>query len=145
MSQRRLSSVIAVILLLVATAIAQGHTPPPGARVYFIGLQDGAMVQSPFMVKFGIESFGITPAGTNGKERHTAGHHHLLIDVDQLPDMDTPIPRDARHLHFDRGETEAILELPPGRHSLQLLLGDEDHEPQYPPLLSDKIQITVIK
>jgi hypothetical protein len=101
------------------------------------------VVHSPFKVRFGIQGFGITPAGTTGKIRHTAGHHHLLIDVDQPPDLDAPIVRDARHLHFDRGETETTLNLPPGRHSLQLLLGDEDHEPHDPPLISKKITITV--
>lgn len=130
-------------LLLFASTMAYGHTPPPEARVYFIDLHDGAVVQNPFKVKFGIKGFGITPAGTTGKERHTAGHHHLLIDVEQLPNLDEPIPRDAHHVHFDQGETEVFLELPPGRHSLQLLLGDEDHEPQDPPLISDKIHISV--
>ena len=142
MHTRRRASVIVTILLL-ATAELQAHSPPAGARVYFIGVKDGAVVQSPFRVKFGIEGFGITPAGTTGKQRHTAGHHHLLVDVQRLPAMDEPIPRDARHIHFDRGETETLLELPPGRHSLQLLLGDEQHEPQDPPLLSERIHITV--
>ena len=85
----------------------------------------------------------MTPAGTKGKIRHTAGHHHLLVNVEKLPDLDLPIPRDEKHLHFDQGETETILNLPPGNHTLQLLLGDEDHEPQAPALYSDKITITV--
>ena len=131
------------LALLALSTLAVAHTPPPNARVFFIGLEDGAVVKSPFKVKFGIEGFGITPAGTTGRIRHTAGHHHLLVDVDRLPDMDAPIPRDAHHLHFDKGETETVLDLPPGRHTLQLLLGDEDHEPQAPPLLSKRITITV--
>ncbi len=122
---------------------AGAHTPPEHAKVYLIGLEDGAVVKSPFKVKFGIKGFGITPAGTMGKRRHTAGHHHLLVDMEQLPDLDAPIARDARHLHFDQGETEALLELSPGRHTLQLLLGDEQHEPQDPPLISEKLTITV--
>lgn len=132
-----------ILALLLFPIISAAHTPPPGAKVYFIGLEDSAVVESPFKVKFGIEGFGIIPAGTTDKRRHTAGHHHLLVDVEQLPDMDETIPRDSHHIHFDQGETEAVLELPSGRHSLQLLLGDEDHEPQDPPLLSDKIMITV--
>jgi hypothetical protein len=132
-----------LFLLAMLALPALAHTPPANARVFFIGLEDGAVVHNPFKVRFGIEGFGITPAGTTGKIRHTAGHFHLLVDLDQLPDMDTPIPRDERHLHFDQGETEATLTLPPGRHSLQLLLGDEDHEPQAPPLISNKINITV--
>lgn len=131
------------LTLLLTTAIAGAHTPPQHAKVYFIGVADGAVVKSPLRVKFGIKGFGITPAGTTGKRRHTAGHHHLLVDVEPLPDLDKAIPRDEHHLHFDQGESEAVLELPPGRHTLQLLLGDEQHEPQDPPLLSDKITITV--
>ena len=137
-----LNSFIAWMLLLTA-AIVQAHTPPASAEVYFIGLKDGAVVKSPFKVKFGIKDFGITPAGTTGKRRHVAGHHHLLIDVEQLPDMDDAIPRDENHIHFDDGETEAILELPSGRHTLQLLLGDEEHEPHDPPLISKRIIVIV--
>ncbi len=142
MHRRNSVSVIALILVL-ATGIAEAHSPPEDAKVYFIELEDGAVVKSPFKVQFGIKGFGITPAGTTGKQRHTAGHHHLLVDVEQLPDMEEAIPRDSHHIHFDQGETEAVLELPPGRHTLQLLLGDEEHEPQDPPLISKKITITV--
>ena len=131
------------LLSLLITTLAAAHTPPPNARVFFIGLEDGAVVKSPFKVRFGIEGFGITPAGTTGKIRHTAGHHHLLVDVDRLPDMDAPIPRDAHHLHFDKGETEAVLDLPPGTHTLQLLLGDKLHVPHQPAVASEKITITV--
>ena len=131
------------ILFLAFVSVVTAHTPPKHARVYFVGLKDGAVVESPFRVQFGIQGFGITPAGTTGKERHTAGHHHLLVNVESLPDMDEAIPRDRHHIHFDAGETETLLELPPGEHTLQLLLGDEDHEPHDPPLLSEKITITV--
>lgn len=129
--------------LLIFFCVVNAHSPPPYARVFFIGLEDGAIVSTPIKVKFGIEGFGITPAGTSGKIRHTSGHHHLLVNRANLPDLDEPIPRDANHLHFDQGETEAVLELPPGQHTLQLLLGDEQHEPQTPPLFSEKINITV--
>jgi len=131
------------LVLSVASTASWPHTPPQHAKVYFIGIEDGAVVSSPVHLKFGIEGFGITPAGTTTKRRHTAGHHHLLVDVQELADMDEPIPEDSRHIHFDQGETAAIIELPPGKHTLQLLLGDEDHEPQDPPLLSEKITITV--
>ena len=133
---------LAMALLSVAP-VSWAHSPPEGAQVYFIGIEDGAVVTSPFLVRFGIEGFGITPAGTKGKVRHTAGHHHLLVDVEQLPDLNAPIPRDEHHLHFDQGETETTLELPPGPHTLQLLLGDEEHEPQAPALYSPKITIQV--
>lgn len=131
------------LFMLLFSLVVTAHTPPPDARVFFIGIEDGAVVESPFKVRFGIVGFGITPAGTKGKIRHQAGHHHLLIDVEQLPDLDAPIPRDSHHLHFDQGETEAILDLPPGTHTLQLLLGDEDHEPHDPVLMSDKISVRV--
>ncbi len=139
----KLLAILILPVTLLITTLASAHTPPANARIFFIGIEDGAVVKSPFKVKFGIEGFGITPAGTTGKIRHTAGHHHLLVDVDRLPDMDAPIPRDEHHLHFDKGETETMLDLPPGTHSLQLLLGDEEHEPQDPPLISKKISITV--
>ncbi len=142
MIKRSLASILSLLVLLMAS-VAAAHSPPKGAKVFFIGLADGAVVNSPFKVRFGIQGFGITPAGTIGKRRHTAGHHHLLIDVKQLPDLDEPIPRDTQHIHFDQGETETLLDLPPGKHTLQLLLGDEQHEPQDPPLISEKITITV--
>ncbi len=132
---------IALSLLQVLT-IAEAHQPPEHAKVFFIDMEDGAVVKSPFKVLFGIDAFGITPAGTTDKTRHTGGHHHLLIDV-ELSGLDEAIPNDGHHLHFDQGETEVELELPPGKHTLQLLLGDEQHEPQDPPLFSEKINITV--
>jgi hypothetical protein len=135
--------IISVFVLLLSAVIAEAHSPPKHAKVYFINLHQGDVVKSPFKVKFGIQGFGLTPAGTKSKRRHTAGHHHLLVDVEQLPDLDAPIPNDEHHIHFDQGETEAVLKLPPGRHTLQLLLGDEEHEPQDPPLFSEKITITV--
>lgn len=132
-----------IVLFGSVMSITLAHTPPKEARVFFIGLEDGAVVQSPVKVKFGIQGFGITPAGTKGKIRHTAGHHHLLVNVPTLPDSEAAIPRDKHHLHFDQGETETVLELSPGQHTLQLLLGDEEHESQDPPLYSQKITITV--
>lgn len=129
--------------LLLVGSLSWAHTPPKTAKVFFIGLSDGMTVSSPLTVKFGIEGFGITPAGTKGKRRHTAGHHHLLIDLKQLPELDEVIPRDAQHLHFDQGEMQAVLNLPKGEHTLQLLLGDESHEPQDPALFSKKIRIVV--
>lgn len=137
-----IQSVVAASVLLVSAG-SMAHTPPDSARVFFVGLQDGDVVTSPLKVKFGIKGFGVTPAGTTGKKRHTAGHHHLLVDLEKLPDLDEPIARDKHHLHFDKGETEAVIELPPGRHSLQLLLGDEQHEPQDPALYSKRINIYV--
>ena len=131
------------LLLVLLSQQGLAHTPPSHAMVFFENIKDGDVVESPVKVKFGIKGFGITPAGTTGKIRHKAGHHHLLINVDQLPDMESPIPRDERHLHFDQGETETTLNLPTGKYTMQLLLGDEEHEPQDPALFSKKITITV--
>ena len=92
-----------------------------------------------FWVRMGLSGAGIAPAGVDVPN---TGHHHLLVDAD-LPPLDQPIPNDKSHLHFGAGQTEARLELPPGRHTLQLLLGDDQHIPQNPPLYSKKITITV--
>lgn len=140
---RKLVTAMGLFVLAMGVPLSQAHSPPSGARIFIVEPADGALVTSPVLVKMGIEGFGIVPAGTKGKRRHTAGHHHVLIDLDELPDMDEPIPHDANHIHLDGGETEILLELPPGEHSLQLLLGDEEHEPQAPPLISGKIGIRV--
>jgi len=139
----RAGLLIAALVGSVLPLPSVAHSPPDHAKVFFIGLEDGATVSSPFTVRLGIEGFGITPAGTKEKIRHKAGHHHILINVPVLPDLDSPIPRDSNHIHLDNGETEVVLELPPGKHTLQLLLGDEDHEPQAPALYSKKITIFV--
>ena len=137
------SFVISFILLFTIMPIGLAHNPPINAKVFFNSLDDGALVTSPVRLKFGIKGYGITPAGTKDKIRHSAGHHHLLLDAPGLPDLDKPIPRNNQHLHFDQGETETVLDLLPGKHTLQLLLGDEDHECLDPSLFSDKITITV--
>jgi hypothetical protein len=82
---------------------------------------------------------GVAPAGVTSD--HT-GHHHLLIDTD-LPDLDLPVPADDQHIHFGMGQTETIIDLAPGQHTLQLLLGDFAHRPHSPPVISEKITITV--
>jgi hypothetical protein len=113
---------------------------PPGAYVYIGWPNDGQVIHSTrFKVWFGTRNFGVAPAGS--KVPNT-GHHHLLIDT-ALPSMDEPIPNDKQHLHFGGGQTEAIIELPPGTHTLQLLMGDGDHVPFNPPLYSKKITIHV--
>ena len=140
---KRLVATTTLLVAALGAQFSQAHEPPEDARVFIIEPSDGAVVTSPVLVKMGIDGFGITPAGTKGKRRHIAGHHHVLIDLEQLPDMDEPIPRDANHVHLDAGETDVLLELSPGVHSLQLLLGDEEHEPFEPSLISEKIRITV--
>ena len=83
---------------------------------------------------------GVTHAGDNYQN---SGHHHLLIDVNEPIDLKEPIPQDKSHLHFGAGQTEARIELPPGKHTLQLVLGDAGHYPFDPPVISQKISVTV--
>ena len=110
------------------------------AQVYFIWPADGAVLTNgKFWVRMGLRNMGVAPKGTDVAK---TGHHHLIIDAD-LPPMDEPIPNDRNHLHFGAGETEARVELPPGKHTLQLLLGDMNHVPHDPPVVSKKITITV--
>ena len=97
-------------------------------------------MSSPVTVHFGLSGMGVAPAGI---EKKNTGHHHLLVDLDQSPAMGMPVPTDDRHRHFGGGQTEVTLDLPPGEHSLQLLLGDHNHIPHDPPVMSETITITV--
>lgn len=125
-------------------ANAQETPSAPGARVYFVNLKDGDTVSSPVNVKFGLAGMGISPAGIQGDQVAGTGHHHLLIDtVIEGNALKEAIPLDEKHLHFGKGQTEANVTLPPGRHTLQLLLGDWTHIPHNKPLLSERITITV--
>lgn len=135
-----LAAMLAVALPFPAQA---GETPSPaGAAVYFIALEDGAVVESPFRVRFGLTGMGVAPAGV---EKANTGHHHLLMNTEppQGEDLDYSIPADDNHRHFGGGQTEAMVDLPPGKHTLQLLLGDQNHIPHNPPVMSSKLTITV--
>jgi Domain of unknown function (DUF4399) len=136
-------------LTLVAVFAAAGLTPsaaqtpsPAGAKVYIINLKDGDTVSSPFLVQFGLSGMGVAPAGV---EKPNTGHHHLLIDAAALTEeqMKEPIPADDHHKHFGGGQTETMVTLPEGKHTLQLLLGDWTHIPLVPPVMSEPITITV--
>jgi hypothetical protein len=116
------------------------HTAPADARVYIISPTDGASVGRDVTVRFGLAGMGVAPAGV---EKEHTGHHHLLIDVATLPPAGQPIPNDARHKHFGGGQTETALQLSPGTHTLQLELGDANHVPFDPPVVSKKITIHV--
>jgi hypothetical protein len=109
-------------------------------RLFFITPSNGEEVTNPVTIKFGIVGMEIVPAG---KDKPMSGHHHLLVNVEKLPNMKSPIPADKNHLHFGKGQTETKLNLPSGRHTLQLLLGDYMHVPHEKPLISDKIEIIV--
>lgn len=133
------------LLWLAATGVAcaqanGGPTPsPPGAGVYFLDLKNGDTIAPKSTIHFGLRGMGVAPAGS---DRDNSGHHHLLIDTD-LPPLNQPIPNDFNHLHFGAGQTEAEVTLTPGDHTLQLLLGDKDHVPHSPPLMSERITVHV--
>lgn len=130
----------AVTAVSLASAAASERTPAPaGAMVYIIEPADGAMVSSPVVVRFGMKGMGVAPAGV---EKEKTGHHHLIVDAD-LPPLDEPIPSDDNYRHFGGGQTETSVELAPGKHTLQLLVGDHNHVPHEPPVQSEVITITV--
>jgi hypothetical protein len=134
--------VLAFVAGLLGSGVALARTPaPPGAQVYFIWPQEGAVISGgKFWVRMGLRGMGVAPKGT---ALANTGHHHLLVDTDLPTNMNEPIPNDRNHLHFGAGETEARVELPPGKHTLQLLLADKDHVPHDPPVYSKKITVTV--
>ena len=126
---------------LVAVAPAGSTDAPSNAYCYIGWPSDGAVVPAgkPFRVWFGLRNMGVAPKGVAAKN---TGHHHLLIDAD-VPPAGQEIPSDRNHLHFGAGETETMLELPPGKHTLQLVMGDDKHIVHSPPVVSRKITITV--
>ncbi|MEQ8294396.1 MAG: DUF4399 domain-containing protein [Roseovarius sp.] len=133
--------------LMAAPALA-GDTPAPeGAEVYFVNIEDGATVSSPVKVIFGLSGMGVAPAGT---EKENTGHHHILVDRPPFGDgpedadmTEGGLYADDNHVHFGGGQTEVTLELAPGEHTLQLVLGDQNHVPHDPPVTSEQITITV--
>lgn len=132
-------AVCAMLFLGVVPAHAQGTPSPDDAHLYIGWPNDGETVRSPFRVWFGLRGMGVAPKDVN---HPNTGHHHLLIDT-ELPPDDEPIPSDRNHLHFGAGETETQVTLPPGRHTLQLLMGDYKHFPHTKPVVSKKITVTV--
>jgi hypothetical protein len=132
--------VVGTVLLVPGHVLADREKAPDGARAYIIWPYDGAVIQGgKFWVRMGLQNMGLTPAGIRKPD---AGHHHLLVDT-ELKNLDEPIPNNKQNLHFGAGQTEARLELPPGKHTLQMVLGDVDHVPHDPPVMSQKITITV--
>jgi Domain of unknown function (DUF4399) len=122
------------------SALAEQTPAPPGAEEYIIWPADGTVIHGgKLWVRMGLRNMGVCPKGVVFPK---TGHHHLLIDTD-LPPLDQEIPSDRNHLHFGAGETDARIELPPGKHTLQLILGDHNHVPHVPPVYSKKITITV--
>lgn len=139
-------SALAISLFLVSCSNSSAPTEEaatasetPGGRVFIVSPVDGATVSSPVTVAFGLDNFLLAPAGTF---EPGTGHHHLLIDTD-LPPLNQPVPSDANHLHFGKAQSEASIELEPGSHTLQLLLGDGSHIPHNDALISGVITVTV--
>ena len=135
---------LGLIMLICSLPVMASELPrsasPENAKVYFIQPQDGDVISGgKVKVIFGLSGMGVAPAGI---EKKNTGHHHLLINVDELP-MNMPIPSDANHKHFGGGQTETVLELAPGEHTLQLILADHLHIPHKPPVMSEVITITV--
>ena len=131
----------ACLALFASLPVYAERTPAPkDAEEYIIWPYDGAtIVGGKFWLRMGLRNMGISPKGGN---LPNVGHHHVLVDTD-LPPMDQQIPSDRNHLHFGAGESEARIELPPGKHTLQLLLGDHNHVPHDPPVYSKKITVIV--
>lgn len=124
----------------IALALVAGIASAEDATAYIVSPADGATLKNPVTVVFGLRNpWGVAPAGT---KLDNTGHHHLLIDV-PLPDLTQPIAKDDQHRHFGGGQTETTVSLSPGKHTLQLLLGDFAHVPHQPPVVSKPITITV--
>ena len=132
-------SIILTLIFVFPVQAQEKSTAPPDAKVYIVSPEDGAVVSSPVTVIFGLSGMGVAPAGT---DIENTGHHHLIIDA-PLPDVNQPIPADDNHKHFGKGQTETTIELTPGTHTLQLLVGDWLHVPHDQPVASEQITITV--
>ena len=139
----RMFALTAALVLAATVAPAQDRAPSAaGAEAYIISPKDGAKVSSPFVVQFGLKGMGIAPAGV---KFDNTGHHHLLIDTDAPTDLNAPLPASDKIVHFGKGQTETTVTLPPGKHTLLLVLGDYSHIPHNPAVVSKKITVTVTK
>ena len=110
----RLAALCLALACVSSAAFAQGKPAPKDALLYFVWPQNGTVIKGGFWCRFGLRNMGVTHAG---HDFPNSGHHHLLI--------------------------EARIELPPGKHTLQLVLGDAGHYPFSPPVVSEKITVTI--
>lgn len=134
---------LAMLMTVCAGVIAaesMRSPSPDDAEAYIISPQDGATVPRKFTVVFGLKGMGVAPAGV---DKANTGHHHLLINVDDMPDMAQPLPSTDQVRHFGGGQTQADLELAPGQYTLQLVLGNHAHVPHDKPVISEKITVFV--
>ena len=138
---RQILAITLMLALPAAASWALDPSPSPGgAEVYFISPMNGARLERPFTVKFGLKGMGVAPAGVDVPN---TGHHHLLINADPMPDLTQPLPSSAQVRHFGKGQTEAEIDLEPGTYTLQLVLGNHLHIPHKPPVTSGTIRVTV--
>ena len=142
MNIRHIARISCAAVLIVATAALAREPSPAGAEVYIISPKDGDKVKSPVTVVFGLKGMGVAPAGI---KFDNTGHHHLLIDSDVPADLSLPLAANEKSVHFGKGQTEASVTLPPGKHTLQLVLGDSLHIPHDPAVVSKKITVVVEK
>jgi hypothetical protein len=129
---------------VITKSIAQETPSAPGAKVYFLNIKDGDTVSNPVVIRFGLTGMGVAPAGLQGDATSGTGHHHLLINKELTgAALKEVIPMDDQHRHFGKGQTETSITLPAGTHTLQLVLADWTHIPHVPPVMSERIKITV--
>ena len=126
--------------LMITGSVLAASASTERANVYIISPKNGETLRNPITIQFGLKGMGVAPAGI---DKANTGHHHLLIDLGELPSMKAPIPADEQHRHFGGGQTETELTMKPGQHTLQLLLGDKNHIPHDKPVLSEKITIFI--
>jgi len=140
---RPLMTMAALALTLSPVSVHAADPAPQPAKAFFKNIKDGDTVHNPVHLEFDLTGMKVAPAGTMTPG---TGHFHLLIDT-QLTDAQKklPIPNDTQHMHFGKGQTEATITLPPGEHTLQLVMGDGLHRLNNPPVMSDIIHVTAEK
>jgi hypothetical protein len=139
MNLKTLAAIGCAALTFASVSLAR-EPSPADAEVYIVSPKDGDQVKGPVTVVFGLKGMGVAPAGI---KMENTGHHHLLVDIDPPADQSLPLPATEKSIHFGKGQTETTLTLPPGKHTLQLVLGDSLHIPHLPAVVSKKITITV--
>ena len=137
----RIGCAALALVLLALPAAADQTKSPADAKAYIVSPKDGDTVEKTFVVIFGLKGMGVAPAGV---EKEGTGHHHLLINTKLEGDaLKEPIIADEKHVHFGKGQTETKVTLPPGKHTLQMMVGDHNHIPHDPPVMSEVITVTV--
>ena len=144
---RRLPIILIILSVFFTTSIAAQmpiSSAPADAEVYFIQPKDGQIFESAnsegVEIRFGLRGMDVSPAGIAVPN---SGHHHLLINLDQMPNLRMPLPATDQIRHFGKGQTSTWINLTPGKHKLQLLLGNYAHIPHSPAVMSKMIEIEI--